>query len=207
MNMKRYLILACVLLVSLWLAAGAGEPPLPRDGERIDGRNRDKGKQEDEDARREHGHDQDEPDADGDDDDDEDDGEDMIFLGRTYKLRMQMIPVEDDDEPHWLLVATREFEYELNFGNGREGMHFELEGRIYPVAGREEVLMVYHVNLAFHGDDGDGNVRASGSAVVRLGQEMLLTALGDHSLKVKVTGIDKPEKRNLAKPGAKDEIF
>ncbi len=124
--------------------------------------------------------------------------EEVVFLGRTFKLRFQLVPEEGDEEPQWVLVATRRFAYEISFGNNDEEFRFEVGGQVFLLEDKKAILVTFEASLSFEGAEGRGTIAATGSTVLPLGQARTVARLGEKSLTVTAEAADKEGGKKLA---------
>ncbi|MHC4871951.1 MAG: hypothetical protein ACYTFY_08905 [Planctomycetota bacterium] len=108
------------------------------------------------------------------------------YLGRTIRLQFKLVPEEDEESNHWVLVSTKDYSYSLDYSNAEFDFGIKTKGRI-AILEDNRILIAFKTVMDYKKDAEGSSMKAEGSVVVEIGKSKSVAQLGDKTLVITVT--------------------
>jgi len=119
---------------------------------------------------------------------------DIEILERTVRLDFKAVPLEDGDEGVYIVTASSQYATAIRLGGDDGALEFEVSGEVR-LLDDGRIFVRYEAHTFFEGEDGEAEFHVASGVVLKSGQELAVSRLGDKTLMIGATFVETKSPR------------
>ena len=116
-----------------------------------------------------------------------------VMLDRNIRLDFQMVPADADNQSLFVVTALSRFKVNVAFKGPDGEMELGASGEIV-LRDDGRIFVVHETTVTFEGDQSHGHFRVSSGVILRPGEDLEVSRMGEKMLIIRATYVDGAEK-------------
>ena len=116
-----------------------------------------------------------------------------VMLDRNVRLDFEMVPADADNQSLFVVTALSRFKVSVAFKGPEGGMELEASGEIV-LRDDGRIFVVHETTVTFEGEQSRGHFQVSSGVILRPGEELEVSRMGEKMLVIRAAYVDGEEK-------------